>query len=32
MTLLTQKMGDDAPGKKTGGKKKDEAWYQNLWE
>jgi hypothetical protein len=29
---ITQKMGDDAPGKKTGGKKKDEAWYQKLWE
>jgi len=28
---ITQKMGDDAPGKKTG-KKEDDSWYKKLWK
>jgi hypothetical protein len=27
---ITQKMGDDAPGKKTG--KKEDEWYKKLWK
>jgi hypothetical protein len=29
---ITKKMGDDAPGKKAGGKKEQEPWYKRLWE
>jgi hypothetical protein len=31
---ITKKMGDDAPGKgkKAGGKKEPEPWYQRLWQ
>ncbi|QRK11856.1 DUF2330 domain-containing protein [Archangium violaceum] len=29
---ITKKMGDDAPGKKTGGSKPQEPWYKRLWK
>jgi hypothetical protein len=28
---ITQKMGDDAPAKKTG-KKEEDSWYRKLWK